>query len=188
VSAGSTPQGTTVAVAIEGIERRIVVVRGRRVMLDSDLADLYEVGTKVLVQAMKRNASRFPEDFAFRLSEEEYGSLRSQIVTSNADRGGRRYLPYAFTEQGVAMLSSVLRSERAIAVNIEIMRAFVAFRRAIEERDTLWRKLDELERRFESRLSEHDAQLEQVFSVLRELISPPAPRKRQVGFTPAESD
>jgi hypothetical protein len=112
--------------------------------------------------------------------------LRCQIGTSSEGWGGRRYPPYAFTEQGVAMLSSVLRSERAIAVNIEIMRAFVALRRAIEEGDTLWRKLDELEQRFESRLSEHDVQLGKIFSVLRELISPPAPRKRPVGFTPPD--
>lgn len=155
-------------------------------MLDADLAALYDVETKALVRAMKRNPDRFPTDFAFQLAAEEWESLRCQIGTSNEGRGGRRYLPYAFTEQGVAMLSSVLRSQRAIAVNIEIIRTFVALRRALAERDTLWRKLDELERRFASRLSEHDDQLRQIFSALRELISPPVPKRRPLGFTPSD--
>ena len=110
-------------------------------------------------------------------------------MTSNKGRGGRRYPPYAFTEQGVAMLSSVLRSDRAVAVNIEIMRTFVALRRVVEVRDALRSKLDELEERFESRLAEHDTQLAQVFSVLRQLVAPPPPaKKRAVGFTPSEGE
>ena len=201
------PSSGEVAAAVsprEAIESRILVVRGRRVMLDHDLAGLYGVETRTLVQAVKRNAARFPEDFAFRLTEEESrflrsqivissslkegsGVLRSQFVTSSEGWGGRRYPPYAFTEQGVAMLSSVLRSERAVAVNIEIMRTFVALRRVVEVRDALRSKLDELEKHFESRLAEHDTQLAQVFSVLRGLVAPPSPvKKRAIGFTPPE--
>lgn len=117
-------------IAAPAIERRIFVIRDRQVMLDEDLADLYGVATKRLVEQVKRNLDRFPEDFMFQLTEDEATALRSQIATSKTGRGGRRYAPYVFTEQGVAMLSSVLRSDRAIAVNIEIMRAFVELRRA----------------------------------------------------------
>jgi hypothetical protein len=173
----------------EAIERRIFVVRGLRVMLDRDLAGLYGVETGALVRAMKRNSERFPEDFAFRLSAEEWDNLRCQIGISSEAHGGRRFVPYVFTEQGVAMLSSVLRSRRAVAVNIEIMRTFVALRRVVEARDALRSKLDELEKHFESRLAEHDAQLARVFSVLRELVEPPPPpKKRAIGFTPPEGE
>jgi len=117
-----------IPVVVEQIGRSILVVRGHRVLLDEHLAVLYGVQTRVLIQAVKRNLSRFPEDFMLQLSAAEWSALRSQIVISKVERGGRRYAPYAFTEQGVAMLSSVLNSERAIAVNIEIMRAFVRVR------------------------------------------------------------
>ena len=141
------------------------------------------------MQAVARNAARFPDDFAFRLSEEENRILRSQIVISRSSWGGRRYPPYAFTEQGVAMLSSVLRSDRAIAVNIEIVRTFVALRRVVDARESLLNRLDELEKHFESRLAEHDTQLAQVFAVLRELVAPPPlPKKRAIGFTPHEGE
>ncbi len=128
------------------IEKRIFIVRGRQVMLDEDLADLYSVETKRLVEQVKRNSERFPEDFMFQLETEEAAALRSQIATSNAGRGGRRYAPYVFTEQGVAMLSSVLRSKTAIAVNIAIMRAFVELRRAAAGYAVLEKRLDRLER------------------------------------------
>ena len=178
-----------VAPAREAIERRILVVRGLSVMLDHDLADLYGVETGALVRAMKRNSERFPEDFAFQLSAEEWDNLRCQIGISSEAHGGRRFVPYVFTEQGVAMLSSVLRSGRAVAVNIEIMRTFVALRRVVEARDALRSKLDELEKHFESRLAEHDAQLAQVFTALRELVAPPPlPKKRAIGFTPPEGE
>jgi hypothetical protein len=181
----SSEEVAAAASSREAIERRILVVRGLRVMIDSDLAELYGVETKALVRAMTRNRARFPEDFAFRLVPEEWEALRCQTGTSNEGRGGRRYAPYVFTEQGVAMLSSVLRSNRAIAVNIEIMRTFVALRRVVEVRDALRSKLDELEKHFESRLAEHDTQLAQVFSVLRKLVAPaPPPKKRAIGFTP----
>jgi hypothetical protein len=144
-------------------------------MLDADLAELYGVETRVLLQAVGRNQKRFPKDFMFRLSKEEYELLRSQIVISKKGRGGRRYLPYAFTEQGVAMLSSVLRSEKAVQVNIEIMRTFVRLREMIATHKDLARKLEALERRY-------DAQFKVVFDAIRELMAPPEPKKRKIGF------
>jgi hypothetical protein len=157
------------------IERRILLLRGQKVLLDGHLALLYEVSTKVLVQAVKRNIKRFPADFMFQLTDEEYERLRSQIVTSKKGRGGRRYPPFAFTEQGVAMLSSVLRSERAVQVNIEIMRAFVRLREILATHKDLARKLDELELKY-------DRQFKVVFDALRQLMAPPASTKRSIGF------
>jgi len=163
----------------ERIERRILLLRGHKVMLDQDLAELYGVETRALVQAVKRNRSRFPADFQFQLTPEEARALRSQTVTSNAGRGGRRYPPYAFTEQGVAMLSSVLRSERAILVNVAIMRTFVRLRRLLASNDELRRKLAELEEKY-------DAQFSVVFDAIRELMEPqPAPPKGGIGFLPS---
>jgi phage regulator Rha-like protein len=170
------------AVSIEAIQQRIHVIRGNKVMLDQDLAELYGVQTKRLLEQVRRNSARFPADFMFRLDSDEVEALRSQNATSTAGRGGRRYAPYAFTEQGVAMLSSVLRSPRAIAVNIEIMRAFVALRHLTHERAALARRLDELEARFDRRLAEHDEQLAQVFAALRQLLEPPPRKKRPIGF------
>ena len=165
-------------VAAPAIEKRILVVRRRQVMLDEDLADLYGVETRVLVQQVKRNARRFPEDFMFQLTRAEVEDLRSQIVISNEGRGGRRYAPYVFTEQGVAMLSGVLRSDRAIAVNIEIMRVFVELRRVASSYSAIEKRLEEIERE----LGGHDEQLNQIFAALRQLISPPDRPKRPVGF------
>ena len=155
------------------IERHILLIRGEKVMLDSDIADLYGVGTKTLVQAVKRNIERFPADFMFQLSREEFEILRSQFVTSN--RGGRRYAPYAFTEQGVAMLSGVLRSERAVRVNVEIMRAFVRLRRILASDKKLARQLRDLEEKY-------DARFKLVFDAIRQLMPPPAAKKRPIGF------
>ena len=143
-------------------------------MLDADLAALYEVETRVLVQAVKRNLERFPEDFMFQLTQEEFVILRSQSVISS-NWGGRRYPPYAFTEQGVAMLSSVLRSPRAIQVNIEIVRAFIRLRRILASHAELARKLDALEKR-------HDVQFKEVFEAIRQLMAPPEPKRRTIGF------
>jgi hypothetical protein len=162
------------------IARSILVIRNRKVLLDADLAALYGVRTKALVQAVKRNPERFPEDFMFRLTSDEFDRLRSRTVTSK-NRGGRRYPPYAFTEQGVSMLSSVLNSPRAIAVNIEIMRVFVRVRRMTATHAHLARKLDELEKRY-------DAQFKVVFEAIRELMAPPAPRARRVGFRAGEGE
>jgi hypothetical protein len=165
-------------IAAPAIGKRIFVVRGRQVLIDEDLADLYGVETRVLVQQVKRNAKRFPEDFMFQLTSVEVDALRSQIVISNEGRGGRRYAPYVFTEQGVAMLSGVLRSDRAIAVNIEIMRVFVELRRVSSSYAAIEKRLEEIERE----LSGHDEQLNQIFMTLRQLISPPDRPKRPVGF------
>jgi hypothetical protein len=148
--------------------------------LDSDFADLYGVETKVLIQAVQRNRGRFPDDFMFQLTREEFDRLRSQFVTSNAGRGGRRYPPYAFTEQGVAMLSSVLRSERAVQVNIEIMRAFVRLRQMLSSHVELSRRLDELEQKY-------DQQFRAVFDAIRQLMAPPQPPRRRLGF-PVKDD
>jgi ORF6N domain len=153
----------------------IVLLRGDKVMLDADLAELYGVETKALNQAVRRNAKRFPEDFMFKLTAEEAARLKSQTVTSNG-RGGRRKLPSAFTEQGVAMLSSVLRSPRAIQVNIEIMRAFVQLRQMLATNEVLARKLAALEKKY-------DGQFKVVFQAIRELMAPPARKKRRIGFS-----
>jgi ORF6N domain len=177
------------------IERRILVMRSQKVMIDADLAALYGVATKVLVQAVKRNLDRFPEDFMFQLDAPEWDALRSQFVTSNTGRGGRRYAPYAFTEQGVAMLSSVLNSAQAIAVNIEIMRAFVRLREVIVSNKELAQRLDELENKTDLMEVQHDTfahntrvQLKQVFDAIGELMTPvEPPTKRPIGFiTPEE--
>jgi len=173
-------------VPVEHIESKILLIRSQKVMLDSDLAFLYGVGTKVLIQAVMRNIDRFPSDFIFQLSQEEFELLRSQIVTSKTSegRGGRRYLPYAFTEQGVAMLSSVLKSPRAIMVNVEIMRAFVRLRRLLASNTELARKLDELEKKY-------DRQFAVVFEAIRQLMAPTEPaepesRRKRIGFLAEE--
>lgn len=175
-------------IAAPAIEKRIFVVRDRQVMLDEDLADLYGVETKRLIQQVKRNLKRFPGDFMFQLSKVEAEALRSQIATSNDGRGGRRYAPYVFTEQGVAMLSGVLRSDRAIAVNIEIMRAFIELRRVAISYTALQERLDAIERDMSSRLDQHDEQLTQIFKVLHRLIAPPQPPSRPVGFRIREDE
>ena len=163
-------------VPMERIERAILLLRGHKVMLDSDLASLYGVETKVLNQAVSRNIERFPADFMFQLTEAEATRLRSQTVTLKTGRGHhRKYLPYAFTEQGVAMLSSVLRSPRAVQVNIEIMRAFVRLRRMLASNSGLARKLAQLERRY-------DAQFKIVFDAIRVLMAPPEKPRRGIGF------
>jgi hypothetical protein len=175
-------------VAAPAIENRILVVRERQVMLDEDLAALYGVETRALVQQVRRNAKRFPSDFMFQLSAEEFSHLRSQFVISSGEHGGRRTRPLVFTEQGIAMLSGVLRSDRAIVVNIEIMRAFVELRRAAGSFQELQKRLDQMELDIGARLSEHDAQLRQIFEAMRQLIAPPPRSKRPVGFRVREDD
>ncbi len=167
------------------IECLIHVVRGQRVMLDSDLAELYGVTTKVLNQAVERNRNRFPDDFAYQLTKEEFATLRSQIVTSNEGRGGRRYTPWVFTEHGVAMLSSVLRSETATKVNIEIIRAFVRLRRLLATPGDL---VTQLQQHAET-VKLHDEQLRLISDVLRRMLTPPPDDgpKRRIGFHPPES-
>ena len=158
------------------IERAILLVRGHRVMLDSDLADLYQVPVKRLNEQVARNRDRFPVDFMFRLSVDEHANLRSQIATLRLPHGAhRKYAPYVFTEQGVAMLSSVLHSPRAVRVNIEIMRAFVRLREMLQTNKDLARKLDALE-------TKYDSQFKVVFQAIRELMTPKAKPRKQIGF------
>lgn len=166
---------TKTVVPLERITESILWLRGQKVMLDVDLADLYGVETKVLLQSVKRNLDRFPEDFAFQLTSQEFSNLRSQILTSSW--GGRRYPPYAFTEQGVPMLSSVLRSSKAVQDNIEIMRTFVKLRQLLATNAELVRKLPALESKYDEQFRGGDA--------IRELMKPPEPgKKRPIGFAP----
>lgn len=158
----------------ESIQRFIFVVRGTNVMLSSDLAELYGVEVKVLNQAVKRNRERFPRDFMFQLTRKEFDNLKSQSVTSSWG-GARRALPYGFSEHGILMLSSVLRSPRAIQVNIEIMRAFVSLRELVASNATLARKLSELEKKY-------DSQFQMVFEAIRKLLTPPPLSQKQIGF------
>jgi len=157
------------------INQKIFFVRGTRVMLDADLAQLYGVATKNLNKAVKRNATRFPSDFMFQLSSKDLHGLRFQFGTSKEGRGGRRFAPYAFTEQGVAMLSSVLRSARAVQVNVAIMRTFVRLREMLATHEELRRKIDVMEKRY-------DARFQAVFETIRQMLETPIPAKKPIGF------
>lgn len=164
----------------ELIERKILLIRGQKVLLDVHLAELYGDPTKRFNEQVRRNLKRFPQDFMFQLTKEEFDSLRSQFATLKSGRGRhRKYLPYVFTEQGVAMLSSVLRSDRAIRVNIEIMRAFVKLRELLSTHKDLARKLDELEKKY-------DTQFRIVFEAIRELMTPPKKSAKEIGFNVKE--
>jgi len=160
----------------EAIEQKIYLIRGHKVMLDRDLAELYGVATRRLNEQVKRNIRRFPSDFTFLLTRQEVMILKSQIATSRW--GGRRKLPYVFTEQGVAMLSSVLNSERAIQVNVAIMRAFVKLRQILSTHKELAHKLEQLERKTEK----HDTEIRGIFEAIRQLMIPPEKTKRKIGF------
>ncbi|MDD2928135.1 MAG: ORF6N domain-containing protein [Candidatus Omnitrophica bacterium] len=156
------------------ISAKIFEIRSKKVMLDSDLARLYDVQTKVLIQAVKRNADRFPDDFMYQLTWQEFMNLRSQSVTSSF--GGRRYLPYVFTQEGVAMLSSILSSERAVKVNIQIMRAFVQLRRMLLTNAGLRRKIEEMEKKYDKKFAI-------VFQAIKQLLEPsPIKPKPPIGF------
>jgi hypothetical protein len=167
------------ALATADLSHLILTIRRQRVLLDSDLAALYGVETKNLNKAVQRNKERFPADFMFQLSPEEHKALRFQSGTSKTGRGGRRHLPYAFTQEGIAMLSSVLRSPRAIQVNLAIMRAFVRLRQLALSVEEVARKLDSLEQKY-------DGKFKVVFDALRQLMTPPAQPQRQIGFHPKE--
>jgi hypothetical protein len=160
------------------IQERIFLIRGEKVMLDSHLAELYDVPTKSLNLAVRRNLDRFPQDFMFKLTQQEADALRFQIETSNKGRGGRRYLPHVFTEQGVAMLSSVLRSKRAVQVNIAIMRVFVKLRKIISMNKELAEKLKDLEQR----VGEHDEEIKVIFQAIRQLTAVQEKPKQRIGF------
>jgi ORF6N domain len=165
----------TILIPIERIEKAIYLIRGEKVMLDRDLAALYGEATKVLKQAVRRNIARFPDDFMFVLNPAEFQNWRSQFVTSKADRKGLRYAPMAFTEHGILMLSTVLSSERAIHVNIEIMRAFVRLRQMLASDAEMSRRLNELENKYDSRFKI-------VFDAIRQLTTPPARGRKEIGF------
>jgi len=160
------------------IEGKIYLLRGKKVMLDRDLATLYGVETRTLNQAVRRNINRFPEDFMFQLTMEEMENWKSQIVISNKEKMGLRKRPYAFTENGVAMLSSVLSSERAVEVNIQIMRTFTRLREMILTHKELAHKLAQLERK----IGKHDDEIKTIFNAIRQLMVPPEPKRRKVGF------
>jgi hypothetical protein len=163
----------------ERIEKKILFLRSQKVMIDADLAALYGVSTKVLIQAVKRNAQRFPPEFMFRLSSEEYQFLRSQFVTSKKGRGGRRYLPYAFTEHGVAMFATVLKSDRAIRMSIIIIKAFVRLRELLSSHKELAEKLQLLE----TRIDKQDQEIQTIIEAIHQLLTPTEKPKRPIGFT-----
>ena len=173
---------SSLAVSVQIVERKIYLIRDHKVMIDVDLAELYRVPTKALNQQVQRNRKRFPEDFMFQLSKEEAENLRSQFVTSRSGHGGRRTLPYAFTEPGVAMLSSVLSSEHAIEVNILIMRAFIRLRQMLESNEELNRKFATVIKK----LSTHDKYFRVVFDELRKLTEEPSPPRKAIGFKVGE--
>jgi hypothetical protein len=160
------------------VDRTILTIRGERVMLDADLADVYGVTTKALNQAVKRHPDRFPEDFRFRLTAEETGSLRSQIVTSKEGRGGRRYLPWAFTEHGALMAAAVLNSPRAVEMSVFVVRAFVRLREFARGHTEIAIRLDALEQR----VTGHDEDLREMFDALRALLTPSPRATREIGF------
>ncbi len=164
-----------ILIPAETIQSKILWIRNQKVMIGRDLADLYGVGTKVLNQAVKRNRERFPEDFMFQLSHEELNNWRSQFVTSKKDKKGLRYKPFVFTENGVAMLSSVLNSRRAIQVNIQIMRTFTKLRKLMIEHRDLREKIETMEKKY-------DYQFQAVFDAIKNLLAPPAKPKNPIGF------
>lgn len=171
-------------IPVEKITSKIYLIRNEKVLIDADLAELYGVETKVLNQAVRRNLARFPNDFMFQLSDKEFEILRSHTVTSSW--GGRRYPPFAFTEQGVAMLSSVLKSKRAIQVNIAIMRAFVQMRRFLQSHEELAAQLKKLEKETTEKFTEQGKQIQIIFEVIKQLIIEKQKPKKPIGFTPPE--
>jgi hypothetical protein len=176
------PMINDVVISTDSIQEKIYLVRGNKVMLSHDLASLYDVPTKALIQAVKRNEERFPDDFMFQLSDAEFHSLRSQIVTLENGRGRYpKYRPYAFTEQGVAMLSAVLSSDRAVQVSIGIIRVFVKLRQMALNHEQLSHRIDDLERKY-------DGRFQMIFEAVRELIGPrPVPPRRRIGFRTSTS-
>ena len=170
---------------VEHISRAILVLRGHKVLLDGELAALYGVSTKRFNEQVRRNRERFPDDFMFQLTPEEQNSLRSQFATSAAasGRGGRRYLPYAFTEHGAIMAATILNSPRAVEMSVYVVRAFVRLRELLSSNRELARRFEQLEARLDKRLTEHDVTIAAILSAIRELMNPPAPKRRPIGFT-----
>lgn len=167
---------------IERVTSKIYFLRGEKVLIDRDLAELYSVETKRLKEAVRRNLHRFPLDFMFVLTKDEFKNWRTQFATSNSDKMGLRYAPLAFTEQGVAMLSSVLNSERAVHVNIAIMRTFVQMRNFLQSNETLARKLNELEKETRKKFADQQQQIKLVFDAIKELMIEKTKPKRKIGF------
>jgi phage regulator Rha-like protein len=179
-----SPTRRQAAVSVEHITRAILILRGHRVLLDNELAALYGVETRVLNQAVRRNAERFPEDFRFQLTAAEAAASRSQSVTLKPRRGQNiKFLPYAFTEHGAIMAAAVLNSPRAVEMSIYIVRAFVQLRELLSSTKELAKRLDRLETHIEKRLASHDEAIAAMLSAIRELMNPPAPRRRGIGFT-----
>jgi hypothetical protein len=173
-------QGASAAVAVEAIASHILPLRGLRVMLDADLAALYGVETRRLNEQVRRNRERFPQDFIFELTPEEFAGLKSQFATSSW--GGRRTTPYAFTEHGALMAATILNSPRAVEVSVYVVRAFVQLRDLLAGNKDLARRLKELERRLTRKLTDHDQVIAEILDAIRELMSPPDPPKRPIGF------
>lgn len=167
-------------IPIESIVSRIFLIRGQKVMLDSDLASLFGVPTKRFNEQIKRNNTRFPPDFMFQLTQEEFDSLKSQIATSNTGRGGRRYLPFVFTEHGAIMAATVLNSPLAVEMSVFVVRAFVKLREMLSTHKEVAHKIEELERK----LAVHDEAIIGLFEAIRQLMEPPTEKKTQIGFTP----
>jgi len=173
------------SVAVETITKRIQAVRGLRILLDADLAALYGVSTKRFNEAVKRNAAKFPSEFMFRLTEEEFAFLRSQNATSNTGRGGRRHLPHGFTEYGALMAATILNSPRAIEVSVYVVRAFMQLRELLASSKELAHRLNDLEKHIAAKFVSQDAAIADILSAIRQLVNPPDPPRRRIGF---ESD
>jgi phage regulator Rha-like protein len=171
-------------VPVEHITQSILVLRGHRVLLDTELAALYGVSTKRFNEQVRRNRERFPADFMFQLTDEELVALRSQIATLKGGRGQhRKYLPYAFTEHGAIMAATILNSSRAVEMSVYVVRAFVKLRELLSSNRELARRFAQLETRLDKKLTEHDQQIAAILSAIRQLMHPPAPKKRGIGFT-----
>jgi ORF6N domain len=180
----STPTRRQALISVEHITRAILILRGHRVLLDSELAALYGVETRVLNQAVRRNAERFPEDFRFQLTPAEAANSRSQSVTLKRGRGQNiKFLPHAFTEHGAIMAATVLNSPRAVEMSIYVVRAFVQLRELLSSNKELAKRLDQLEARIEKKLATHDEAIAAMLSAIRELMNPPTPNRRGIGFT-----
>jgi hypothetical protein len=178
-----TKNTLTPVVPVERITRTILILRGQRVILDSDLAAIYGVSTARLNEAVKRNRGRFPRDFMFRLSAAEHAALISQFATSKPGRGGRRKLPWAFTEYGAIQAANVLNSTRAVEMGVYVVRAFVKLRELLASNKDLARRVDELEARLEKRLGTHDQAIAAILSAIRQLMNRPVSKRRPIGFT-----
>ncbi|MET0661308.1 MAG: ORF6N domain-containing protein [Steroidobacteraceae bacterium] len=170
------------AIPVERITHSILILRGQRVLLDSELAALYGVTTKRFNEQVKRNLARFPEDFMFQVTTAELTGLRSHFATSNSSRGGRRYAPYVFTEHGAIMAAMILNSARAVEMSVYVVRAFVRLREILASNQELALRLDELEARMARKLSNQDRTIASIIKTLRELMNPPAPSRRPIGF------